>query len=64
MEQVLFSVRETAGILGIGRTKLYELIGGGQLETVKIGKRRLVRASSIRAIAESGFGGESGHKPA
>ncbi|RYD80526.1 MAG: DNA-binding protein [Verrucomicrobiaceae bacterium] len=57
MEQILLSVRETAGVLGIGRTKLYELIGGGQLETVKIGTRRLVRISSVREIAEGGLSG-------
>lgn len=31
----------------IGRTKVFELIKRGELETVKIGRRRLVPQSSI-----------------
>jgi excisionase family DNA binding protein len=54
MEPVCLSVKETARVLGIGRTKIYELINAGQLETVKIGRRTLVRTASIRAIAQEG----------
>jgi excisionase family DNA binding protein len=35
---------------GIGRTNLYALLSQGKLESVKIGKRRLVRVSSIHAL--------------
>jgi hypothetical protein len=38
---------------GIG-SKIYELINAGRLETVKIGRRTLVRTDSIRAIAREG----------
>jgi hypothetical protein len=31
---------------GIGRTMLYELIGAGEIESVKIGKRRLIIVQS------------------
>jgi excisionase family DNA binding protein len=31
----------------IGRTKLYELIAAGELQTVKIGRRRFVVAASV-----------------
>ena len=31
---------------GIGRTMLYELIGAGEIESVKIGKRRLIVVQS------------------
>jgi excisionase family DNA binding protein len=54
MEPVCISVGETARALGIGRTKVYELINAGQLETVKIGRRTLVRTASIRAVAQEG----------
>ena len=54
MERALLSVRETGVVLGIGRTKLYEMIGCGELETVKIGTRRLVRVSSVNRIVQSG----------
>lgn len=37
-------------ILGIGRTKLYELIGSGDLEIIRIGRRTLVLRPSIDAL--------------
>jgi excisionase family DNA binding protein len=43
MEPVLISIKETANALGLGRTKIYELINDGKLETVKWGSRRLVK---------------------
>jgi hypothetical protein len=33
--------------VGLGRTKLYELIGGGEIDTVTVGRRRLVRIASL-----------------
>jgi len=52
MEQaLLISIADAADALGIGRSKTYELIGQGKLLTVTIGRRRLVRADSIRAVA-------------
>ena len=48
----LASIKETGVELNIGRTKVYELIDDGELETVKIGRRHLiVRASIGRLIA-------------
>lgn len=32
---------------GLGRTKMYELITSGELQTVKIGRRRFVPASAV-----------------
>ena len=54
MEPICASVNDTARVLGIGRTKVYELINAGRLETVKIGRRTLVRTASIRAISQEG----------
>jgi excisionase family DNA binding protein len=51
----LLSVNETLTMLGIGRTKLYELIGAGEVESVKIGKRTLIKRVSVeRFIGEGG----------
>ncbi|WP_262984753.1 helix-turn-helix domain-containing protein [Sphingomonas daechungensis] len=36
--------------LGIGRTKLYELIGAEQLATMSIGSRRMISRNSINAF--------------
>lgn len=51
MEAFLVSIPDAAKALGIGRSKLYDLIAEGHLETVTIGRRRLVRTDSIRALA-------------
>ena len=55
MDTLLCSIPDAAKALGLGRSKLYELISEGHLETVTIGRRRLVRTQSLRA-----FAGESG----
>ena len=36
-----------ANVAGFGRTKLYELMDDGAVETTKIGRRRLVRVPSL-----------------
>jgi hypothetical protein len=39
-----------ASMLGIGRTKLYELIGAGDVDVVKIGKSTLVLTESLHTL--------------
>ena len=53
METIAASVNETARSLGLGRTKVYELINDGKLSTIKIGRRTLVKADSIRALIDT-----------
>ncbi len=53
MDALLISIPEAAKVLGLGRSKAYELISEGRLETVTIGRRRLVRVVSVRALAEA-----------
>jgi excisionase family DNA binding protein len=45
----LLSVEEAARRLRIGRTILYSLISTGQIETVTIGRRRLVPPECVAA---------------
>lgn len=47
---MLMSVRDAATTLGIGRSKLYELIADGQLEVVHLGRRTLVTVASVRRL--------------
>ena len=50
----LVSVDGARAILGgIGRTKLYELIGSGELRTVKLGRRTLFVESEVLAFADA-----------
>ncbi len=41
-------------LTGIGRSKLYELIKAGELQTVKIGTATLVTMASLRKLIERG----------
>lgn len=41
------SPAEAAEMLGLGKTKLYELIAANELASIKIGARRLIRVSAI-----------------
>jgi excisionase family DNA binding protein len=50
IEPLAYSVREACRVSSIGRTRLYQLIGEGQLEARKIGKRTLIPAASLRAL--------------
>jgi len=44
------SVEEAACALGIGRTYVFQLIKEGSLETLKLGRRRLVPVKAIDAL--------------
>ena len=43
-----FSIPEACHAAGVGRSTLYEAIAAGELETLKIGKRRLVPDDALR----------------
>ncbi|MCL6698292.1 helix-turn-helix domain-containing protein [Sphingomonas sp. NSE70-1] len=53
MQKIFYSVREAKDALNIGRSKLYQFILSGELESVKIGQRRLIRVESLTAFANS-----------
>ena len=53
IDRPLVSVAHACEMLGgIGRTNLYQRMSSGELESVKIGKRRLIRVSSIHALID------------
>lgn len=49
-EPILFKPTEAARALGIGRSKLYELLQAGELESVHIGACRRIPADSLNAL--------------
>ena len=51
MDPILCSIADAAKMLGVGRSKAWQLVQSNQLETMAIGRRRLVRIDSIRAFA-------------
>jgi excisionase family DNA binding protein len=53
MERQVFTVAETAQILGIGRNSAYEAVRRGDIRSVRIGKRLIVpRAEICRILGE------------
>ena len=46
-EPANLTIAETVFHYRIGRTRLYELIASGKIEAVKLGRRTLVRTSSV-----------------
>lgn len=53
MQKLLCDVTEAANVLGVGRSKAFELLNEGALQSVKIGRRRLVCVASITAYVDS-----------
>jgi excisionase family DNA binding protein len=49
-QRLACTVEEACEVTGLGRTKLYELIGDGRLDTTTIGRRRLVLVRSLLAL--------------
>jgi len=52
VEPICVRINDAARMIGIGRTKLYELISSGELETVKIGKATRVTTASLRGLVD------------
>jgi excisionase family DNA binding protein len=50
---LVVSVREAAEAMGLSRSSIYRLIERGELETIKIGARRLVKRDVIERFLVS-----------
>ena len=53
-QRLTCTVAEACEATGLGRTKLYELVGDGQVDTTTIGRRRLVQVRSLRQLLKAG----------
>jgi excisionase family DNA binding protein len=49
-EPICVRVNDAARMIGIGRTKLYELIAAGEVETVKLGKSTRITTASLHDL--------------
>lgn len=45
-------ITDAAKALSIGRTTIYKLIADGTLQTIKVGRRRLILTQSIRQLCD------------
>ena len=63
-QRLACTIDEACQATGIGRTKLYEEISAGRIESVTIGKRRLVLVPSLlRLLASEGTPNSAPHAP-
>jgi excisionase family DNA binding protein len=51
-EPIAVRIPEAIRLIGIGRSKLYELIASGEVEVVKIGRCTLIPTTSLHALIE------------
>ena len=49
-ETLCVRINDAASMIGVGRTKLYELIAAREVETVKFGKSTRVTTDSLREL--------------
>lgn len=54
MQKLLYSEAEAREVLGgIGRSKFYELIKSGEIQTVKIGRRTFIAHEELECYVDS-----------
>jgi excisionase family DNA binding protein len=49
-EPICVRINDAARMIGVGRTKLYELIAAGEVETVKLGKSTRITTASLHEL--------------
>lgn len=52
-DRLLYPLSEAAELLGIGRTRLYEELAQDRIETVTVGRRRLIPREALVTYVES-----------
>ena len=52
-QRLTCTIDDACEVTGLGRTKLYELIGAGRVATTTIGRRRLVLVCSLLALLDT-----------
>jgi excisionase family DNA binding protein len=53
MEPVTCSVQNAATALGVCQASIYNWMKAGRIESVKVGRRRLVKIDSVRNLVEA-----------
>ena len=53
VNRLLYGMDEAADVTSLSKRKLYQLISSGELASVKVGKRRLIRAADLDVFVQS-----------
>ena len=48
--KLAYTIKEAAAAVGLSRSKLYVLMGSGELPSIQIGKRRLIPADALQKL--------------
>jgi excisionase family DNA binding protein len=49
-DRLVYTVEEAAGLLGVARSTMYELVRGGDVPSIRIGRRVFITAPAITAL--------------
>lgn len=52
-DRLLLTVEEAGATLGVGRSLMYDLIGRGEIRTVRVGRLRRIRPGDLQAYVLS-----------
>jgi excisionase family DNA binding protein len=63
MEILLLRVSETAKLIGLGKSKTYDLIAKGEIPSLRIGRSVRVPADKLRAWVDGRVADSSGDQP-
>jgi hypothetical protein len=63
-ERLSCTIPEACAATGLGRTKLYEQIGAGRVQTRKFGTRTLIVVESLVALIDPGSANSAAPSPA
>ena len=50
IEPIAVRISDAVRLIGLGRSKIYELIASGELEIVKVGSATLIPVASLRKL--------------
>lgn len=53
MQPIVLTIAEACAACRIGRTRLYELIGTGEIRAIKQGRRTLVKVQDLQRFIET-----------
>lgn len=52
MEKLLYRPEEAAEALGVGRTTVYALLASGEIESLTVGRRRLIPKDALEKFVQ------------
>jgi excisionase family DNA binding protein len=53
LDRITVRVPDAVKMLGLGRSKIYQFIGSGEIKVIKIGRATLIEVASLREFIEN-----------